>query len=157
MLNTATMGSVALDENNATLPAIIDQRARFEPNRLYGATTWIEESGTLKCRKLTYRDVAETVDRCAHWLHTKFGRSSDYATLGYVGPNDYRYNFVTVAAAKLGYRVRAVPDWSYSRICQTAYRLTASAGAPSGTVEPDRGSGQATRGDQVRDRFGRRG
>ncbi|TVY89395.1 Non-canonical non-ribosomal peptide synthetase [Lachnellula willkommii] len=84
--------SLTKSESNATLPSIVDLRARTHPDRLYGASTWIGADGKLKL----------------------FGKSEDYTTLAYAGPNDYRYLVVTMAAAKTGHKALLLAPWNSS-------------------------------------------
>lgn len=111
------MGSISFAEDNATLPAIVDGRAQTQPERLYGATTWIREDGSLGLRKITYRDMSNAVNRSAKWVDERFGRSTNFATLAYAGPSDYRYTIVTMAAAKTGHKVGILEGYWLSNCC----------------------------------------
>ncbi|TVY34617.1 Non-canonical non-ribosomal peptide synthetase [Lachnellula occidentalis] len=101
-------------ESNAILPSIVDLRARSHPDRLYGASTWIGADGKLQLRRITYRNLSDAVNLCCQWLETRFGKSEDYTTLAYAGPNDYRYLIVTMAAAKTGHKALLLAPWNSS-------------------------------------------
>ncbi|TVY39172.1 Non-canonical non-ribosomal peptide synthetase [Lachnellula subtilissima] len=101
-------------ESNAILPSIVDLRARSHPDRLYGASTWIGADDKLKLRRITYRNLSDAVNLCSQWLETRFGKSEDYTTLAYAGPNDYRYLIVTMAAAKTGHKALLLAPWNSS-------------------------------------------
>ncbi|KAL9108530.1 MAG: hypothetical protein Q9227_006745 [Pyrenula ochraceoflavens] len=111
------MNDQILPEDNATLPTIVDNRARAEPERLYGAITWIDDERKLKLREITYRVMSTAVDRCAHWLEERLGRSTDFRTLAYAGPSDLRYTIVTMAAAKTGHKALLLAPWN-SKVAQ---------------------------------------
>ncbi|KAL9609999.1 MAG: hypothetical protein Q9167_005272 [Letrouitia subvulpina] len=99
-------------EDNATLPSIVDKRARADPERLYGASTWIGDDGKLKVRRITYHDLSNAVNRCAYWLDARLGKLSDSTTLAYAGAMDYRYLIVTMAAAKTGHKALLLAPWN---------------------------------------------
>lgn len=110
------MGSLTTGEDNLTLPAIVDSRAQTQPDRLYGATTSIGDDGKVNLKKITYYDMSNAVNRCAQWLESRFGKSTDYTTIAYAGPSDYRYTIVAMAAAKTGHKVRltvGLTKWRY--------------------------------------------
>ncbi|KAL9619385.1 MAG: hypothetical protein Q9160_005980 [Pyrenula sp. 1 TL-2023] len=106
------MGSLANVEDNLTLPAIVDSRAQTQPNRLYGATTSIGDNGKVNLRKITYRDMSNAANRCAQWLEAHFGKSTDYTTIAYAGPSDYRYTIMAMAAAKTGHKALLLAPWN---------------------------------------------
>ncbi|KAI4209012.1 MAG: hypothetical protein LQ351_008010 [Letrouitia transgressa] len=99
-------------EDNATLPSIVDERARTDPERLYGASTWIGDDGKLKLRRITYRDLSDAVNRCAYWLDARLGKLTGSTTLAYAGTMDYRYLIVTMAAAKTGHKALLLAPWN---------------------------------------------
>ena len=106
------MKNPPIDEDNATLPSIIDSRARISPDRLYGVSTWIGDNNELKVKKITYGDLTNAVNRCAQWLDDKFGKSTDFTTLAYAGTADYRYLIVTMGAAKTGHKALLLAPWN---------------------------------------------
>ncbi|KAL9616868.1 MAG: hypothetical protein Q9160_008290 [Pyrenula sp. 1 TL-2023] len=99
-------------EDNVALPTIVDMRALEQPDRLYGATTWIDDNGGLKLREITYRDMSDAVNRTAYLLQKVFGKSADFTSLAYAGPSDYRCNVVTMAAAKTGHKTLLLAPWN---------------------------------------------
>ena len=92
-------------EENSPFPTIIDDRAASDPDRLYAGYFEFTNNENLELRKLTYRNIANAVNRCAWWLNSQFGRSEDFKTLAYSGPADLRYLIVTLAATKTGHKV----------------------------------------------------
>ena len=93
-----------MDDSQALLPTVIDDRARLEPERLYCA---IIKTPDLKDGfiTVTYGDFANAVNRCSWWLKEKFGQGRNYETLAYVGSTDLRYAIIALAAAKTGHKV----------------------------------------------------
>ncbi|KUJ10780.1 uncharacterized protein LY89DRAFT_739770 [Mollisia scopiformis] len=89
--------------DEALLPALIDERARLEPDRLYCAflRTVNINDGVVK---LSYSDFANAVNRLAWFIEETFGKSDDFTTLAYVGLTDIRYALITLAAAKTGHK-----------------------------------------------------
>ncbi len=99
--------SIKKEDDDILLPTLIDDRANAVPDRLYCA--YIEpghasvEDGL---RKVTYGHFANSVNRCAWWLEKELGKGQNFETLAYVGPSDIRYAIMTLAAVKIGYKVR---------------------------------------------------
>ena len=93
-----------MDSNQQLLLTLIDERARTEPDRLYCVLlkSSKEPNGVIK---ITYRDWANAIDRCAWWIDSIFGLKQDFRTLAYLGPTDIRYALITLAAAKAGFKV----------------------------------------------------
>lgn len=89
---------------------IVDCRAKRTPRALYAefpvsATTY--EEGY---KKITYEDFANAVNGAAWWLEKTLGRSENFDTLAYIGPNDLRYNVLILGAIKAGYKVSPMLD-----------------------------------------------
>lgn len=100
-------------EDDAVLPSIVDHRARENPSRLYGASTWIDAlDNKLNLRAITYGDLSNAVNVCSQWLEAKLGKSTDYTTIAYSGTADYRYLIVTMAAAKTGHTALLLAPWN---------------------------------------------
>ncbi|KAI5236273.1 hypothetical protein E4T43_08741 [Aureobasidium subglaciale] len=85
------------------LPNFINQVALDDP-----CLTFVEipKSADIKdgLRRITFRDLAKGIDKCAWWIHQKLGRGHDFSTLAYVGPHDLRYLFLVFGACKVGYK-----------------------------------------------------
>ncbi|KAI5275360.1 acetyl-CoA synthetase-like protein [Aureobasidium subglaciale] len=86
------------------LPNFINQVALDDP-----CLTFVEipKSADIKdgLRRITFRDLAKGIDKCAWWIHQKLGRGHDFSTLAYVGPHDLRYLFLVFGACKVGYKM----------------------------------------------------
>lgn len=57
----------------------------------------------------TFKELAHAVNYASWWIERKFGRSSKYETLTYIGANDIRYLVFIVACNKTGYKVSRKP------------------------------------------------
>ena len=84
------------------LPSLIDQRANAEHTLPFVS---IPDSDG-RYRDISYRELANAINRCAKWLFDQVGKSSSFATLGYIGPHDLRYHILIMAAVKTGHVVR---------------------------------------------------
>lgn len=84
------------------LPVIVDER---DPKQIFARVP--KSSTTLRdgLINITYGEFARAINRAAGWLEDKFGRSTSFDTLAYIGPSDIRYGIFFLAATKLGYKV----------------------------------------------------
>ena len=91
-----------------TLVSLVDEKARVSPEAIYAeipnSTTTVDEGYT----KITYQTFANVINRATWWLEENLGRSDNFETLAYIGPNDLRYNVFILAAIKAGYKVSSV-------------------------------------------------
>ena len=63
---------------------------------------------------LTFKDLSHIVNFTAWWIEKKWGRSSRYETLLYIGASDIRYLAFIVACHKTGYKVRGGRSYLYA-------------------------------------------
>ncbi|KAK4893661.1 hypothetical protein LTR49_028473 [Elasticomyces elasticus] len=92
------------------LPAAIDYRAKHTPNRVFAI---LPKGDSLADGffNLTYAGLAKAVDSTAWWLEDVLGaiptehKFTDFPTVPYIGPNDYRYHLLLLAAMKTGRKV----------------------------------------------------
>ncbi|KAK5687894.1 hypothetical protein LTR17_026672 [Elasticomyces elasticus] len=92
------------------LPAAIDYRAKHTPNRVFAI---LPKGDSLADGffSLTYAGLAKAVDSTAWWLEEILGaipteqKFTDFPTVPYMGPNDYRYHLILLAAMKTGRKV----------------------------------------------------
>lgn len=84
---------------------VVDCRAACRPQALFAeyprAATTFEEG----FQKITYGQLARSIDFAAHWLVREFGPGKDFETLAYVGPNDLRYPALVLGAIKAGFKI----------------------------------------------------
>lgn len=84
---------------------VVDNRASYTPEDVY-AEYPISPTGYEKgFRKITYADLANTVNGVAWWLHETIGPGHKFETLAYIGNLDIRYNALPLGAVKAGYKV----------------------------------------------------
>ena len=84
------------------LPVLVDQRdPKWLFSRIPKSPTHLQDG----FRDVTCGEFARAVNRVAAWLDDKFGRSSSFDTLTYLGPSDIRYCMFLLGAAKVGYKV----------------------------------------------------
>ena len=86
------------------IPTILDKTAEATPEKtIYSITKTLDPADGW--RDVTYKDLADAVNRAAWWLERKFGKSETFETLAYLAPADIRYSIFVIAAAKVGYQV----------------------------------------------------
>jgi acyl-CoA synthetase (AMP-forming)/AMP-acid ligase II len=85
------------------LPSLVDEIAATDPSRiLYSITrTKDPEDGF---RDTTAACFARGVNRCAWYIEKHLGRSENFRTLAFVGPQDPIYGIVILACIKTGYK-----------------------------------------------------
>ncbi|KAL5041190.1 hypothetical protein BDW71DRAFT_212375 [Aspergillus fruticulosus] len=87
------------------LPHIVDGMARTCPETVYAEYPTRPDTYAEGFTKLTYGAFANVVNGLAWWLEDNLGRSDDFETLVYFGPNDFRQNALVLAACKAGYKL----------------------------------------------------
>ena len=88
-----------------TLINLVDSRAKRNPEAPYAEYPASPTNFEGGYTKVSYHDFANAINGAAWWLEEKFGRSEEFQTLAYIGPNDLRYNVFVLAAIKAGYKV----------------------------------------------------
>lgn len=90
------------------VPQVLDELARTDPHRVYAA---IPKTADVKdgYQDVTVADLARAVDFIAKWIHDKFGTSSNFETITYVGLSDLKGIVTLLAAVKTGYKVGTGP------------------------------------------------
>ncbi|TIC99604.1 Non-canonical non-ribosomal peptide synthetase FUB8 [Colletotrichum higginsianum] len=88
-----------------TLPAIVDERAIYEPEKTCFSTPYTSEPRD-GWRKVSYKVFANAINYVAHVILENCGRPAPdtFPTIAYIGPNDARYAIMMVAAIKAGYK-----------------------------------------------------
>jgi acyl-coenzyme A synthetase/AMP-(fatty) acid ligase len=85
------------------LPNIVDHLSRETPEALYAEYPISPLSYDSGYRRITYRDLANTVNGAAWWISQTLDPSKQNEVLTYIGPNDLRYIVLVLAAIKAGY------------------------------------------------------
>ncbi|KAJ0160206.1 hypothetical protein CTA2_8379 [Colletotrichum tanaceti] len=88
-----------------TLPAIVDERAAYEPENTCFSTPYTSEPRD-GWRKVSFRDFANAINYVAHVILENCGRPAPdtFPTIAYIGPSDARYAIMMIAAIKAGYK-----------------------------------------------------
>ena len=87
------------------LPHIVDGLAAARPQSVYAEYPTSPDSYSAGFTKLTYAAFANAINGLAWWIEDHLGHGTDFETLTYFGPNDFRFNALTLAACKAGYKV----------------------------------------------------
>ncbi len=106
-------------EYGFTLPITrLEEVAAQAPERIYAEypdTDWVKNG----LHKITFKQVAETVDKVSYWLDENLGPSKSFDTFAYLGANDLRYVFLILAASKTGRQVEPRIHFVYTTITLT--------------------------------------
>lgn len=111
------MGSVAnlssTPYGRRLLPTLIDEVSSQDPNRECFQIPRSSEPSD-GWRVLTWKDMANAVNRCAHRIVEVCGtpEKDTFPTIAYLGPNDVRYIVLMIAAVKAGYAVSIIVIYS---------------------------------------------
>ncbi|KAI2642228.1 putative NRPS-like enzyme [Xylaria nigripes] len=87
-----------------TLPQIVDQVARDDPDYVFGSWPVDLTSYSAGVRHITYAQLANIVNGLSWWLVQQLGSDREGEVLAYVGPNDVRFMALVIAAIKTGHR-----------------------------------------------------
>ncbi|GLB07526.1 hypothetical protein AtubIFM57258_002869 [Aspergillus tubingensis] len=93
------------DPTEHTLPGILDYYAHFRPDAVFAEYPLSQSTYSQGYRKITYHDMANAVNGVARWLIQNLEMGNGSTKLAYIGPNDMRYNVLTLASIKAGYSV----------------------------------------------------
>ncbi|THV48643.1 hypothetical protein BGAL_0236g00130 [Botrytis galanthina] len=84
---------------------IVDGLAKVRPGTVYAEVPRSAISYEEGYRKISYANFANAINGLAHWLHDTLGPAENFPTVAYIGPNDFRYNALMLAAVKAGYKM----------------------------------------------------
>lgn len=102
------MAADNMQYSNRLLVNAIDESAQDAPDQVvvrYPGPTW-ETDGY---ETITRKQLAQAVDRAAHWLDQQLEGAQDAHTVSYVGPNDPKYFILLTGTIKTGRRI-LIPD-----------------------------------------------
>lgn len=94
-------------ERGTVLVTAIEDKVQWSPNQTYmryPARNW-EVDGY---RTLTYSQYGDSINKVAHWLDEKLGRTKENDTVAYLGPNDLRYAVLWPAVVKTGRKLLVI-------------------------------------------------
>ncbi|KAL1863038.1 putative NRPS-like protein biosynthetic cluster [Diaporthe australafricana] len=140
------MGSVAnlssTPYGKRLLPTLIDEVSIQDPNRECFQIPRSSEPSD-GWRILTWKDMANAVNRCAHRIVELCGtpEKDSFPTIAYLGPNDVRYIVLMIAAVKAGYTAmfispRNSKEGQLNLFDTTSCKIMAFASSHEETVKP---------------------
>ncbi|KAF7946079.1 uncharacterized protein EAE97_005117 [Botrytis byssoidea] len=97
--------SLAPIRRKQLLNNIVDGLAKVRPGTVYAEIPRSATSYEEGYRKISYANFANAINGLAHWLHDTLGHVENFPTVAYIGPNDFRYNALMLAAVKAGYKM----------------------------------------------------
>ncbi|KAI1752713.1 male sterility protein-domain-containing protein [Xylaria castorea] len=86
------------------VPNIIDDVAKNEPLKVF-ASIPVSEDLSDGYIDVTYRVIANAINRASWWLSENLGLANTSEVFSYMGPSDLRYSIFLVAAMKCGYQM----------------------------------------------------
>ncbi|KAG4420085.1 hypothetical protein IFR04_006744 [Cadophora malorum] len=112
------MGSISPHvESNELLPTILENRAKSDPHGIWAKFPISSSTYREGFRSATHLELLNAVNKMAWLLEESLGRSEDYGTIAYLGPNDLRSIIVVLAGIKTGYKT-FLPSPRNSKIAQ---------------------------------------
>lgn len=87
------------------VPQVLDELAKIDPHRVYAA---IPKTAEVKdgYQDVTVADLARAVNFMARWIEDKFGKSTNFETIRFIGLSDLKGVATFLAAVKTGYKAR---------------------------------------------------
>ena len=98
------MEGISSNFGKRLLPQIVDEYARYEPDRVYASIPNSDSDLSAGYRDVTMAKLASIVNKLCWWIEDAIGLGS-LNTLAYLGPTDIRYAAMFLAAVKCGYKV----------------------------------------------------
>ena len=104
-----TTDEYGLELGKRLIPTIIDNHAKYHPDKIYAHIPEDPEILSKGFQKVTYAMLANAINKAARWLEDQLGPSDGtFETAAYVGPKDLVYPILVVAAMKCGRKVSSV-------------------------------------------------
>lgn len=87
------------------LPATLDSISLTEPHRPWISVPLSDGDLSKGYTNITFGQFANAVNHAAAWLKSAIGKVGQFEVFAYEGPPDARLAIITVAAAKIGWKV----------------------------------------------------
>lgn len=87
------------------LPAVIDQRARDEPERPWCSLPRDDYDLSKGFENISFARFANGINQLAWLIEKAIGKSTSFETIAYLGVTDIRYHMVQMAVCKTGHKV----------------------------------------------------
>jgi len=97
--------TTVLPHSNQLLSTIFETRAKLDPNGVFEKFPVSSTSYEAGFQSITHLQALNAINYVAWALEKGFGKSHNFETIAYLGPNDPRYHLVLIAAMKVGYKV----------------------------------------------------
>lgn len=115
-LSACAIGSMdsAPDRGRRLLVTTIDRIADSEPQRPWISVPCQDDDLTKGFVDITFEQFSNAINHAAAWLQSVLAPvTGQFDTIGYAGPDDARAFIITVAAVKVGRKVRLFFDYRY--------------------------------------------
>lgn len=87
------------------LPAVIDQRARDEPERPWCSLPRDDYDLSKGFENISFARFANGINKLAWFIEKAIGKSTSFETIAYLGVTDVRYHMFQMAVCKTGHKV----------------------------------------------------
>lgn len=96
MAASADQATVPPDCGRRLQPAVIDARAREEPDKSWASLPLDDYDLSKGFEDISYATLAAAVDKMAWFIERHVGKSSTFETIAYLGVSDIRYHIIEV-------------------------------------------------------------
>ena len=104
---TKGVGITSHEYGRRLLPVELDRIAEADSRRPYFARPRDPTNLAAGFEEISYRRVANAVNRTAHWLQSALGKPKDFTTFAYLAAPDIRNVLLALAVSKVGFKVSA--------------------------------------------------
>lgn len=84
---------------------VFDDKAKSDPQSIFVKVPVSTKTYADGFCTVNYRRIVDAANHIAHTIERRWGKSSDFECLGYIGPSDVSYVAVWLACIKTGYKV----------------------------------------------------
>jgi len=91
------------------LAQVYDEKARNTPQDIFAKVPVSTTTYAEGFRTVNYRHIANAVNHVATIIDRRWGKSSNFECMAYIGPADISYVVVLLACIKTGYKVGLFP------------------------------------------------
>ena len=98
----------APDIGHRVLPVELDRIAKVHPQRPYFSRPRNPTDLSAGFEDITYRRIANAVNRTAYWVETTLGKPNGFETIAYLAPPDIRNILLVFAVSKVGYKASSL-------------------------------------------------
>ncbi|KAH9902315.1 acetyl-CoA synthetase-like protein [Xylariomycetidae sp. FL2044] len=99
-----TLPAASIPYGKRLLPAVIDELALNDPNRPWASIPIDDNDLSKGYEDISYRTLANAINKLAHFVVSKVGPSSSFETIAYLGIPDLRYHMLSMAVCKTGHK-----------------------------------------------------